>query len=376
MSQATLSPPAQLTQRGYFQQSRPATTILASFLALTVPMCLLGLTHPALVQRYYIKAIYLWLLGVTHFVITLTIYFQSSNLRYFNATWKNRAVYFLVPLGILVFFDLYAALDLSIAWPIFNVVFLAGIRLSENLHVCRQSYGVTQLFKRRVEQPYPSWMRSLEYYYFFAMTFMLWMTFLTGGFDVRNSGLLLGAAVLSAMLLALVAGYALTWYRTRDRSVASPLTYLMFQSASSALAMIDTSLYIFCLTMHYVEYHVLMAPRCFDTPLDADSRADRLFGRLRRNRVLFYAIIVLIAGIANFMIISTMGTYITRSWSSWPTPSRMMLALFNGLFVTHYFVESFIWRFSNPYYRQSLLPLYFSPRDRPQQSPAMPRAIA
>ena len=145
-------------------------------------MCLLGMTHPEFVSRYYIKAIHLWLLGVTHFVITLTIYFQSSNLRYFNKTWKNRVVYFLIPIGILVLFDLYAALDLSIAWPVFNIIFVAGIRLFENLHVCRQSYGVTQLFKRRAEQPYPSWMRGLEYYYFLVMMGMLWMTFLPGGF--------------------------------------------------------------------------------------------------------------------------------------------------------------------------------------------------
>jgi hypothetical protein len=138
----------------------------------------------------------------------------------------------------------------------------------------------------------------------------------------------------------------------------------MFQSASAALAMYDTSLYIFFLTMHYVEYHVLMAPRCFDTPLDPNSGADRLFGRIRRHRLVFYALIILVAGVANFLIISTMGTYVTRSWSSWPTPSRIMLALFNGLFVTHYFLEAFIWRFSDPFYRQSVLPLYFSPRDQ------------
>jgi len=102
MSQITLSAPVQQIPRGYFQQSRPATIILASFLILTLPVCILGMTHPDFVQRYYVKVIYLWLLGVTHFLITLTIYFQSSNLRYFNSNWKNRAGYFLIPLGILV----------------------------------------------------------------------------------------------------------------------------------------------------------------------------------------------------------------------------------------------------------------------------------
>jgi hypothetical protein len=377
MSQVVLSPAVeQRPQGGYFQQSRPVTTILASFLALTLPMCILGLTHPDLVQRYYIKAIYLWLLGVTHFVITLTIYFQSANLRYFNTTWKNRAVYFLVPIGILVFFDVYAALDLSIQWPVFNIVLVGAIRLFENVHVCRQSYGVTQLFKRRCGQPYYSWVRNLEHYYFLAVMLMLWFTFLSGGFDAHNADLTLGALIAGSMFLALVVSHGLTWYKTRDRGVAATLAYLMFQSASAALAMYDTSLYIFCLTMHYVEYHVLMAPRCFDVRLDPGSRTDRLFGLVQANRVLFYAILVIVAGVANLMIISTMGTYVTRSWATWPTPARLMLALFNGLFVTHYFVEAFIWKFSDPFYRQSLLPLYFSPSARQQSIPAVPSAMA
>ena len=79
------------------------------------------------------------------------------------------------------------------------------------------------------------------------------------------------------------AGHAITW-RTRDKGGSLLSFYLLFQSASSGLAMIDTSLYIFCLTMHYVEYHVLMTPRCFDVPLDPNSSTDRLFGVIRRNR--------------------------------------------------------------------------------------------
>ncbi len=345
-------------RRGYFQGSHPATIILASFLVLTLPMCILGAAYPALVQRFYINVIHLWLLGVTHFVITLTIYFQSANLRYFNSTWKNRVIYFLIPLAIMVFFDLYAALDLSISWPVFNLLLMAGVRLAEQHHVCRQSFGVTQLFKRRSGQTYPSWMRSLENYYFTALTLMIWLTFLAGGFR-PSRGLVLGAVILGSMFLGLFVSHFIVWRKTLDRGAAATLIYLVFQSASACLAMYELSLYVFFLTMHYVEYHVLMAPRCFDIPLDTTSSADRLFARLRRNPVLFYAIIIVVAGIANVMIISTMGTYVVKSWTSWPTPSRMMLALFNGLFVMHYFVDAFIWKFTNPYYRRSLLPLYF-----------------
>jgi hypothetical protein len=370
VSQLAWSAPPQYSQQGYLRRSHPVVIVLASFLALTLPMCILGIAYPAFVQRYYVTPIYLWLLGVTHFVITLTIYFQASNLRYFNSSWKNRAVYFLIPVAIMVFFDLYAAFDLSLTWPLFNVALLAGVRLAENYHVCRQSYGVAQLFKRRSDQPFPSWMRNVEYYYFLLMTVVLWISFLAGGFDVRNEALTFGAAVLGVMLLVLVVGHALTWRRTRDREVAAPFAYLLFQSASAMLAMYSTTLYISTLTMHYVEYHVLMAPRCFDCSLDPDSKSDRLFGLIRSNKLVFYGLIVLVAGLANFMIISTMGTFVTRSWTSWPTPTRMMLAVFNGLFVTHYFVEAFIWKFSNPFYRKTLGPLYFGPTTPNGAAPA------
>jgi len=50
--------------------------------------------------------------------------------------------------------------------------------------------------------------------------------------------------------------------------------------------------------------------------------------------------------------------------------SLLLFALFDGLFVFHYFLESFIWRFSEPYYRQTLGPLYFAPR------PQAPKASA
>ena len=53
-----------------------------------------------------------------------------------------------------------------------------------------------------------------------------------------------------------------------------------------------------------------------------------------------------------------------------------MLAMFNGLFVMHYFVEAFIWKFSDPFYRKSLMPLYFSPSAQKQPIPAIPPAMA
>jgi hypothetical protein len=47
-------------------------------------------------------------------------------------------------------------------------------------------------------------------------------------------------------------------------------------------------------------------------------------------------------------------------------PYLGLISLFAGLFVFHYFVETFIWKFSDPYYRQSLGPLYFGQKPAPK----------
>jgi hypothetical protein len=124
--------------------------------------------------------------------------------------------------------------------------------------------------------------------------------------------------------------------------------------------------------MHYVEYHVLMLPRCFNTALDPRRWVDRLFAALRHNRVIFYTLLVLAAfglalltGVTTSMA-NTMFAMAAAMWRSLgvtaepATRYTALLSLFNGLFVFHYFVEMFIWRFSEPHYRQTLGPLYFA----------------
>jgi hypothetical protein len=69
-----------------------------------------------------------------------------------------------------------------------------------------------------------------------------------------------------------------------------------------------------------------------------------------------------------------MGWLVQKSWSDRPAPYRVLIALFDGLFVFHYFVEALIWKFGNPFYRAVLGPLYFGPAaprpPAPEPSPA------
>ena len=98
-----------------------------------------------------------------------------------------------------------------------------------------------------------------------------------------------------------------------------------------------------------------MFPRLFNFPVDPSSRVDRVSAWIRRHKFVFY---VALAGLACLAARDVVWPVMAGAFS--PTPALwLMFNLFNGVFVTHYFIEAFIWKFSNPYYRGSLGPLYF-----------------
>src|SRR4051812_10358459 len=97
---------------GYFQRSLPAIIIFGAFFVFTLPLAYLAWAHPDSPEFLRLELLYLCGLGVTHFVVTPVIYLQSSNLRYFASTWRNRLIYFAIPIAIFVGFDLYRTLEL------------------------------------------------------------------------------------------------------------------------------------------------------------------------------------------------------------------------------------------------------------------------
>jgi hypothetical protein len=142
-----------------------------------------------------------------------------------------------------------------------------------------------------------------------------------------------------------------------------PLAYLLFQSLGTLLPTIAFPLYAAALAIHYVEYHVLMYPRCFHSRLDDTSRLDRFFGRLRRSPLGFYVVLLSVAGLVTICSYAGMGLMgIPTGDLSQPMSYVALIAVFDGLFVFHYLVEAYIWRFSEPHYRESLGSLYFAPR--------------
>jgi hypothetical protein len=383
---AVESAQAPLAPAGFLERPLPVRVILGSFPLVAVPVAAALILTP---QRGFLT-VYIWLFAITHFVVTLTIYLQRQNLRHFAATARNIVLFFIVPFLIFVAFYVISVLRLRVSFPVSAMLLSAAIRLLDFNHFSRQAFGVYQLFKARSGLRGSASLKRTESAYFASLTALLLTTFLAGGiFPLLGPGSrrllgaaavpsgppLLGSNLLQSLALALalaaaillvlaVAGILRAWTRAgRPAGLRAALTYLAFQTASALLGIFSIPLYVATLAIHYVEYHVLMFPRCFHSTLDPASGLDSRFADLRRRPVVFYGLLLILAGV----VMTCM--YLSASIASGEmagTSARYLalVAVFDGLFVFHYFIEMLIWKFGDPFFRRTLSGLYFAPRTK------------
>jgi hypothetical protein len=367
---------------GFFQKSWPAALILAAFPLIALPMVAVVLLYPL---NWLIWG-YVWLFGMTHFVITLAVYARGPNLRHFASSPRNRLIFFYLPAVFLVGFDLYHALRVGAIFPGVGLLVLIAVRLADFNHFNRQSFGVLQLFKARTGAKCPPELKRAENLYFCALTALLFVTFVAGGTCplLQPGGpLSVGSSVdaffpgfvalpltqpLWAGLLAITAGLFVwvalgLWRAAGDRAgFASVAGYLLVQTAAVGLAAVYFPLYFAALAVHYVEYHVLMARRCLQPEAKSACRLDRTMNVLRARPVAFYLAVLAVAGLVVMATRAGMGMMgLQPGAAGEPFAYLAVIAVFDGLFVFHYFVEMFIWRFSDPHFRRELAGLYFAP---------------
>ena len=142
------------------------------------------------------------------------------------------------------------------------------------------------------------------------------------------------------------------------KALMLPLGYFAIQAVIQCMSSFDLRLYLACDAMHYSEYHVLMYPRVVDAELGA-RKVDRAMGWLRRPPVRFYLGVFTLAALSVAWKgdLFGFGGFIDHG----PRPIAFMFNMSNGIFLFHFFVDSFAWKFSNPFYRSSLGRLYFKP---------------
>jgi hypothetical protein len=358
-----------LGAKDHYLQSPQIAAVFLSFLLLALPLSYIQLTapFPPLVIGWLLVS-YVVLFGNTHFAITWGLYLNSTNLGYFGSSFSKRLVYFLAPVLIFVTFCVIGLLELH-RYPRVAIPYAIALAAADYFHVVRQSFGVFEMFKARSGIRFAPSLKRTANWYFLSLWALQLITFIRGtsrGFDGRydpSNPPTLIASIVAAALFLIVSGALVNAWRAADRETRGALVtafgYLLLQSASALLVVYRTRLYLPSLAMHYVEYHVLMAPRLFKAELNPMSTVDRMSKFFRRHKTVFYAILVAIAASAGASeLFAVAGIVVTRDNSSlgW-----LYVNLLAGIFVAHYFVEAFVWKFGNPFYRKTLAPIYFTP---------------
>lgn len=345
---------------GYLEQRGPFAIIFGSFACVMLPLLALRTFPNSLTLGPYLEMFEVTLLGTGHFFLTLALYAQSSHLDHFNSGWRNRLVFFIVPAVILLGTAAMAASGLQPrGWGLY---LFAAIRFADFLHVGRQSYGMLQLFKRPLRDAAPVALRMTENAFFVAMAMLQWLTYTSGGqLPLHFRWVQLCVALLGAAALAITGGYLRVLVRDSDARALRALGYFGMQAFASSIAAYRTELYVIALTLHYTEYYVIMAPRCFATPLDTTRRVDRIFGALRARRWVLLGLVGLVA------VLFTLRGYAAVNAG---VPLRFFIFLFDGIFLAHYFAEAFLWRFRDPFWKATLGSLYFG---TPAATPAVAR---
>ena len=312
--------------------------------------------------------LYFWLFGGTHIVITLTIYGSRANRQYFTNSLRNQIVFFGVPVCILGAFLAVYSTNLSTTLPWLALVFWAGVRFMNFFHLNRQTFGVLQLVKARTKNKFPAWAKRSENGTGLALVATLMVTHASGGICPFLLGtweplyaVIAPVEILQSLWLVciVIAAGLFTASLSATRSHREPLLYFAFQFIGTAAATVFLPLYLAALAMHYIEYHVLMVPRISAQKLDESQRIDRTYGWLRARPLGF---ILAILGLSALVTTGMNSMDLVRPQSGSAAAWGMLLTTFDALVVCHYFLEMFIWKFSDPHFRKSMDGVYFAKR--------------
>ncbi len=338
--------------------SRPATRalVIGSFFALTLPLCayltllsggqtqkIIGMPVP--MQIYFVG------LGVTHFVLTFTVYLSAENRRHFTSTARNALVFWVLPLAPFAFLAAWWGFALDARFVLATTAVAIVIRALDFQHVSRQGFGVLQLIKGSARARLPRWSTRTENGHFLGLAALLLWTFVhEQTLDIGSwvSWLLIAWTV--TCFMATLTAYAIAFRAGADRrELGAALFYLCVQTAALSLAIFHFAFYACALAIHYVEYHLVMGRRALRVPAQP---GDNVLHALQRSPALLYVGLLLMS-MAWFGIGRMQGTFVDASITK-----RTLVHIFDGLFVFHYVVEMSIWKFSDPYFRKSIGPLY------------------
>lgn len=355
----------------YFERPIPIALVLGVFVILVVPLSFLQL-----VPNFFGIVPYLMLLcavglGTSHFFLTLAIYLSRTHLQHFTSSKERALLYFGLPLALFGLLAWVASSGIRETHPAEVAFLFAFIRLLDFFHVGRQSFGMLQLWKRPL-QGVPAWTRSAENAFFVGAAAMQWQTFWLGGrFPADRIEGMLPAAALAVLFVSIAMIYLRQVAAGGGRAAQLALAYFVVQAICSAAAVYRTWLYLTALAVHFLEYHVIMYPRCFSAEAEPATAARRVgwLDWVRARPIVFYALL------GPLLILFEL----RNSIQTGSRPLTFLIHIFDGIFVVHYVMDAFLWRFGNPFYRRVLGPLYFgaaapAQSEQPESTGLQPQA--
>lgn len=301
----------------------------------------------AVFQNPIVQA-YVVLLGITHFFLTFSVFLSSANRRHFTSTRRNVFAFIVAPLIPIVFMWTWYGLGANYAFQLVNGGILVVVRALDFHHLSRQAFGVLQLLKGPKMKAMPPWTRTAENLFLLGMAIQMFTTYKSNlAFDPSNIPTRIMIVVNVVLFTAIVVGYVRGLRAGAERKQTFlAFAYLLVQTGSCLLAVYRTGLYGQSLAVHYVEYHIIMAPRVLR---GETSERDRTMRTLQRFPALLYVGLIALSGLWWwFMQVAPTAT----------GGARVLVHIFDGIFVFHYIIEMSIWKFSDPYFRKSLGPLY------------------
>ncbi len=349
--------------RNFLARPVPLALIFGSFVFMTLPLIALESVGAFDDWRLSPTFLFVAVFGMSHFLITFPIYLNRTNLEHFTSRPRYIVLHFVVPIAMIGVIALAYYLQtwnrgLS-AVAIFGFWLFLALRGLDFYHVVRQSFGVLELTKGQAKLKFPPHTKLMAKTLFMTF-FLLQMHTFVHDKQFTAEPLSIGLVIVAAGLFVGLLAFYVTKLREvgpEDRSYALiPIAYLVCQGSCAALAVYRTEFYLASLGMHYIEYHILMQPRVFANLRPDESIGDRLMSIFSRNQWLFYV------GLIALSLFIYAGPRIANDYQhplgghGWIYWVFVIQSIIGSL---HFYVDSLLWRFSNPFYQKTLGPLYF-----------------
>jgi hypothetical protein len=304
------------------------------------------------------------LLAETHFASTWTIYLDPENRKEYSA---HKGIYYYAPLLIMVACVL-------VSWTVSLKVVLFFGALASAVHVTRQSTGIVALYRSKARQVDPRHKRWENLSLYFASGAFLTFGFIR--FYLEPGGMLASlslafppiGSLLRLGLVALVLGalvsvanvVALEVGRARSGAALSASKLVAF-----AYSLFLYSPYVFATRMehaiamavgvHYVQYlGIVWLLNGNKYKLDSRSEGGVSFDR----RVLSWLSQKVWVRLPYLLFYAGLMAYLRQGGFRWDKfePASWVYSIPIGLQIVHYHVDAYIWRFSNPFIRTTVLP--------------------